>query len=164
MHEYYLSNTTRPQGQSTLYTCILRHTLILRCLPLLGPLVYLGQETPEDLLLHPATFLIDSLDQGVNPLIRLLFVRLESLRDGNGSLRKDLFDLGFGSRVFLTVVGVENSTLFRGGVFQGSVDVPRAFVVLAISVCTSLCIAIECIGLVLTKMSVPIFPMCSGRP
>jgi hypothetical protein len=72
--------------------------------PLLGPLVDLRQKTPEHLLLHPASLLVDRLDQRVDTLIRVLLVCLESLWDRNGSSGEDLLDTGLAGGVLFTVV------------------------------------------------------------
>ena len=72
--------------------------------PLLGSLVDLCQETPKHLFLHPASLLIDRLDQSIDALIRVFFVRLEPLRDGDGGSGEDLLDTGLARRVLSAVV------------------------------------------------------------
>jgi len=71
---------------------------------LLGPLVDLGEEAPEDLLLHARSLLVDRLDQRVDLLVRLLLVRLESLWDGDGCSGEDFLDSRLGRGVLLAVV------------------------------------------------------------
>lgn len=97
---------------------------------LLGPLVDLLQKARKHLSLQALALvnLVDGLGEG---FVRLLLVFLESGRDRDRVLRKDLLDFGLGGGVFTAIVVVEYFALFGRGVSQSNVDVPRALVVLS---------------------------------
>lgn len=108
---------------------------------LLWPLVHLGQKTPEHFLLQTSLFLIDLLNQSNDLLIAFLLVLFESLWDRDRCLGEEFLNAGFAVAVLSAIVFIEDLTLFRGGMSEGGVDVPRAFVVLQcrVKICLNMC-------------------------
>lgn len=84
------------------------------------------------------------LNQSNDLLIAFLLVLFESLWDRDRCLGEEFLNAGFAVAVLSAIVFIEDLTLFRGGVSEGGVDVPRAFVVLQcrVKICLNMCLKI----------------------
>lgn len=141
---------------------------------LLGSLVDLLEEAPEDLLLEAGLVLVDALDERVQLGVALLLVLVESALDVEVPV--DLLDPRLGGRVLDPVRRVKGRALGGRRKREGEVDGPGALVVLQEKKADTIRSVSprqtearereqETRGAaegVRTRMSVPIFPSASG--